>query len=551
MSVETPRLARPDLRNFTPYGSAFRQAAWTDGIRLDANENPYGSLVEGEAFKELNRYPEPQPLALIQRMAALYGVEPENILVSRGADEAIDLLTRGFCEPVKDAIAIFPPTFGYYETAARLHGAGVVAVNLDHPFQFNLARALSAIKAAGSVKLIYLCTPMNPTGGVIERNEILNLCETASNSLVVVDEAYLEFSDQRSLVRDATSRENLVVLRTLSKAYGLAGSRCGAAIAEIATIEFLRRLVAPYPLPSPAIHAALSTLSPSRLPIIEKRIETIKTERARILDCLRRAPRVSEVFPSQANFIYFEARDIDLLAQKLRARGVRLRFRPDASPNGVRFSIGTREQNDLALAALGADLTPARRRLGEFVRDTNETRIAVSIDLDDAGDIRVDTGIAFYDHMLAQAAKHGGFSLQLACEGDLEVDPHHTIEDCALAFGSAFRKALGDLRGVARFGFALPMDEAGAQILIDFSGRPLCVYSGEFTATHIGAYPTEMTGHVFRSFADSLRATIHLSVSGENDHHKTEACFKAFGRALRQAIARKGDELPSTKGVLA
>ena len=152
--------------------------------------------------------------------------------------------------------------------------------------------------------------------------------------------------------------------------------------------------------------------------------------------------------------------------------------------------------------------------------------------------------------MLDQVAAHGGFSLVLSCDGDLEIDPHHSIEDCAIALGSALAKALGDKRGIRRFGFALPMDEAEAQVLIDLSGRPYCRFEGHFAASHIGDYPTQMTAHVFRSLADSMGAAIHVKVEGENDHHKTEACFKAFGRALRDAIRCEGDVLPSTKGVL-
>ena len=189
-------------------------------------------------------------------------------------------------------------------------------------------------------------------------------------------------------------------------------------------------------------------------------------------------------------------------------------------------------------------------RRGEVVRDTKETQIAVSVDLDAAAPRRIDTGIPFYDHMLDQVAAHGGFALTLACQGDLDIDGHHSVEDCAIAFGQALKQALGQRRGIGRFGFALPMDEAEAQVLIDLSGRPYSVFEGEFAARHIGAYPTEMTSHVFRSLADSLGAAIHVKVTGENDHHKTEACFKAFGRALRQAVARDGDALPSTKGVL-
>ncbi|HWE45917.1 MAG TPA: imidazoleglycerol-phosphate dehydratase HisB [Caulobacteraceae bacterium] len=202
------------------------------------------------------------------------------------------------------------------------------------------------------------------------------------------------------------------------------------------------------------------------------------------------------------------------------------------------------------MAALGcATASPAHRR-AELTRETKETKISVALDLDASGQVKACTGIGFYDHMLEQVAFHGGFDLALVCTGDLEIDAHHTVEDCALAFGAALKQALGSKRGIARFGFVLPMDETEAKVSIDLGGRPFSVFEGAFSASHIGEYPTEMTGHVFRSFADAMGAAIHVTVTGENDHHKTEACFKAFGRALRQAIRVEGAALPSTKGVI-
>jgi imidazoleglycerol phosphate dehydratase HisB len=188
--------------------------------------------------------------------------------------------------------------------------------------------------------------------------------------------------------------------------------------------------------------------------------------------------------------------------------------------------------------------------VAEASRETKETRIAVRVDLDGAPSAKVKTGVGYFDHMLEQIAKHGGFDLTLMCEGDTEVDAHHTIEDCMLALGSALKTALGDKRGIQRYGFALPMDEAEAEALIDLSGRPYAVFEGAFAAATLGDYPTEMTAHAFRSLAETMGAAIHVKVRGENDHHKTEACFKAFARALRQAIRVEGDDLPSTKGVL-
>jgi imidazoleglycerol phosphate dehydratase HisB len=189
-------------------------------------------------------------------------------------------------------------------------------------------------------------------------------------------------------------------------------------------------------------------------------------------------------------------------------------------------------------------------RRARIERHTRETRISVSVDLDSAGMVRAQTGIGFFDHMLEQIAKHGGFALDLECKGDLEVDEHHTVEDCALALGEALRKALGDKRGIGRYGFLLPMDEARAQVAIDLSGRAYAVFEGEFGREQVGGLPTELVPHFFRSLADSMGAAIHVAVTGENTHHQVEACFKGVGRALRMALRREGDDLPSTKGVL-
>lgn len=191
-----------------------------------------------------------------------------------------------------------------------------------------------------------------------------------------------------------------------------------------------------------------------------------------------------------------------------------------------------------------------RPRRSVVTRKTKETEITIAVDLDQENPIEVSTGIGFFDHMLEQIAKHGGFSLSLSCRGDLAVDEHHTVEDVALALGQAIREALGDKRGIARYGFTVPMDEAQAQVAVDLSGRAYFVFDGEFGRDTVGGLPTELVPHFFRSVADSLGAAVHLSVQGENTHHMIEACFKAMGRALRQAKQREGRELPSTKGTL-
>ncbi|MHA6289595.1 histidinol dehydrogenase [Maricaulis sp. CAU 1757] len=197
------------------------------------------------------------------------------------------------------------------------------------------------------------------------------------------------------------------------------------------------------------------------------------------------------------------------------------------------------------------DEKASKRRAASRRRKTAETDVVVTVDLERTGPSRIATGIGYFDHMLEQIARHGGFSLDVSVEGDLHIDGHHTIEDVCLTLGEALREALGDKRGIARFGFELPMDETRAGVWIDLSGRPFARFEGELPAGDLGEFPIEMTPHAFRSLAESMAAAIHVRVEGENAHHMVESCFKAFGRALRQAVRIEDDVLPSTKGVLA
>ncbi len=195
------------------------------------------------------------------------------------------------------------------------------------------------------------------------------------------------------------------------------------------------------------------------------------------------------------------------------------------------------------------ELADAPRR-ATVQRNTKETKIRVDVDLDRTAEPKTHTGLPFFDHMLEQIGKHGGFALSVQAEGDLHIDEHHTIEDTGLALGQALREALGDKRGIGRYGFTLPMDETLASAALDFSGRPYFVFEGEFKRERVGDMPTELVPHFFRSLCDASGLNLHLSVRGDNDHHKVEACFKALARALRQALPRQGTALPSTKGAL-
>jgi imidazoleglycerol-phosphate dehydratase / histidinol-phosphatase len=272
----------------------------------------------------------------------------------------------------------------------------------------------------------------------------------------------------------------------------------------------------------------------------------------------RRQRFVLELLASQG--IVFDQIQVDLVASYLEANP------PDRSRS---FVVGGRD-TDLELAAslgmtgltvrLGggpAETWPAiakrileSGRRAQIRRQTKETEVSIDLDLSREAPARIATGLGFFDHMLEQVAKHGGFALELTCRGDLHIDEHHTIEDCGLALGTALREALGDKLGIARYGFLLPMDEAEAQVALDLSGRPYFVWEGRFNRERVGELPTELVPHFFRSLSETLGAALHIKVHGENTHHMIESCFKAVGRSLRQAIRREGGELPSTKGVL-
>ena len=243
---------------------------------------------------------------------------------------------------------------------------------------------------------------------------------------------------------------------------------------------------------------------------------------------------------------YIRATGVDLSASAVVGdRETDLQFAANLGVRGVRVRRdGTPEES---WAAVVSALT-ARR--AQVARRTKETQIDVRVNLDETSPAHIATGIGFFDHMLEQLARHGGFALELTCTGDLEIDEHHTVEDCALALGEALRQALGSKVGIARYGFLLPMDEAEAQVAIDLSGRASAQFCGHFNREAVGGLPTELVPHFFRSLADSLGAAVHVSVQGENTHHMIEACFKGVGRALRPALRREGHDLPSTKGTL-
>lgn len=401
---------------------------------------------------------------------------------------------------------------------------------------------------AGAARAVDMARRLDPTAVVVatpsrDGDAPVQNQSFVSSALEVIDESLIEFSEGASQAELASRTPGLVVIRSLEMAYGLAGAPCGAIIATPDLIAVFAELSEP--LPTPTVRLATAVLDPSRTRATERRIAEVKAERARLALALNASLAVGNAVAAEGPFVVVMPSDVDAARAELRRLNIAGEWRGDGA---FRLDVRDADANNRALEAFGIDQPGDARRRGEVVRETLETRIVVEVDLDAGPKAEIETGVGYYDHMLQQVATHGGFSLALTCAGDLEVDAHHTIEDCALALGEALKQALGAKRGIARFGFVLPMDEAEAKVSVDLGGRPYLVFEGDFEAPLIGEYPTEMTEHVFRSLSQAMGASIHVSVTGENDHHKTEACFKAFGRALRQAVRIEGEAIASTKG---
>ena len=347
-------LVRPDLRAFAGYTSA-RKTGVSGNIWLNANESPWPN--PGDAGARCNRYPAPQPEALRQALAALYGAAPEQLLIGRGSDEAIDLLVRALCRPQRDAVVVSTPVFGMYAVSARLQDAPLVDVPLrDAPNGFS--PDLSAIADAAEVDrahLVFLCSPGNPTGDAIALADIAALAaRLADKAVVVVDEAYGEFSDVPSATTLLAAHPNLAVLRTLSKAHALAAARIGTLIAAPELIAVLRNCQAPYPLPTPCVDLALAALQPEARASTRERIAQVRAERERLFVALASLSGVRRVYPSQGNFLLVRFDDAQAAFERLLAAGVVVRDQRAAPQLGdaLRTSIGTKEENDAVIAAL-------------------------------------------------------------------------------------------------------------------------------------------------------------------------------------------------------
>lgn len=351
-------LVRPDLRGFAGYKSARSEALQGD-VWLNANESAWANPADGQGRSR--RYPDPQPPALRARLAQLYGVVPEQVLVGRGSDEGIDLLVRALCVPGQDAIVVTPPVFGMYAVCARLQGARIIDVPLVDG-EAGLVADLDAIREAAlaqGAKLVFLCSPSNPAGSAIPLDAIAALAKALEGqALVVVDEAYGEFADVPSATTLLDTQANVAVLRTLSKAHALAAARIGVVIGDADLIAVLQRCQAPYPVPTPCADLALDGLSDVALAQTRERVALVRSERERLLAALQRTVGVRRVYPSQGNYLLARFDDAERAFLTLLAAGVVVRDQRAAPQLGdaLRITVGSPAQNDRVIAALNEDV---------------------------------------------------------------------------------------------------------------------------------------------------------------------------------------------------
>ena len=547
------KLVRPNILGLEAYSTARDDCGSNQPeIFLDANENPYNNGI--------NRYPDPHQKALKAKIAEIKGLDPEMLFLGNGSDEAIDLVYRVFCVPGASNAVSIAPSYGMYEVAAAMNDIEFRKVQLRPDFSMDTEAMLAATDS--KTRLMFICSPNNPTGNSFPVEQIEDILERFGG-VVVLDEAYIDFSVRPSLTSLVKRYPNLIVLQTLSKAWGMAGLRIGLAIADPAVISLMSKVKYPYNINVLAQKMALMKLDEAAK---DKAVAEIVGQRFRLEKELANCPEVKGIYSSDANFLLVRFDNPDEVYERLLAGGVIVRNRSKVSgcEGCLRITVGTPAENDRLLRLLSSPVaepveatTPGMEILGErhirIVRNTKETKISLELDLDSIGGSgHISTGLPFFDHMLDQIPNHGGVALSINAKGDLQVDEHHTIEDVGIVFGEAINAALGSKLGIARYGFVLPMDDCDAAVLMDFGGRIDFKWNAEFKREKVGDVPTEMFSHFFQSVCVGAKCNLHIWAEGVNEHHKAEAIFKAFARALRMAVARTPFpyELPSSKGVL-
>jgi histidinol-phosphate aminotransferase len=341
------RLLRPHIAALVPYSSARDEYTGTEGVFLDANENPLGSTTTEGSY---NRYPDPHQQAIKQQLAPIKGVRPKQIFLGNGSDEPIDLLVRATCRPSQDHILIMPPTYGMYEVSASINDVAITKVPLTPDFQVDTDEVLAAI--TDTTKLIFLCSPNNPSGNLLQPDAIHRILDAAKTALVIVDEAYIDFADVPSWTAQLDRYPNLVVLQTFSKAWGLAGLRLGMCFASPELIAVLNKIKPPYNISAPTQALALDALTHEA----DKRqmVTEIMAERQWLADALQTLPTVQQIHPSDANFLLVRFTDAKGTFAYLIDQQVIVRDRSSVKLcNGcLRITVGIRPENERLMAVL-------------------------------------------------------------------------------------------------------------------------------------------------------------------------------------------------------
>ena len=351
--LDFSKLARPEIRDLTAYSSA-RSLTLKGSFFLDANESP----ISPDPLRPLHRYPEPQPRKLQERFAHLYGVPANQLVIGRGSDEAIDLLIRTFCESGRDAILTCPPSYGVYTVCAAIQGARSLTVPLkiqDSTVGLDEDGLAEALQSHANVKILFVCSPNNPTGTAFSIAALLRLCEmTKDRCLLVLDEAYVEFSESGSMIPYLNQYPQLVILRTLSKAWALAGVRCGVAIAHTELIALLQKVRAPYPLSLPTIQSALEFTDPHYEKLLEERVALLLAERQKLGQELTELVSVAQIFPSSSNFLLVRFHAAQKIFAALKSQGIVIRDRSSdcGLQDCLRISIGSPEENRIFIRKL-------------------------------------------------------------------------------------------------------------------------------------------------------------------------------------------------------
>lgn len=345
MTFSIDNLLRPHIKHIKPYSSARDEYSGKEGVFLDANENPYGSLT-GEPF---NRYPDPYQLEIKEKLSFVKGLRPTQIFLGNGSDEAIDLLMRAFCVPGKDNIILLPPTYGMYEVSASINDIAVKKVNLSEDYQLRPDAILSEVDK--NSKIIFICSPNNPSGNKMKREAIRTIIR-GFDGLVVVDEAYIDFSDEPSFTTELAEFPNLLVMQTFSKAWGMANLRLGMAFASEEIIRILNLIKPPYNISGLTQQKVLESLENSHK--IPDLVRKITEEKNHLIEALIKFPFIRQIYPSNANFILvkvWEAKKIyDYLLNDLVI--VRDRSKVILCEDCLRISVGTKEENDIFLRIL-------------------------------------------------------------------------------------------------------------------------------------------------------------------------------------------------------